>query len=201
MTSVLEQAIEHYHELLTDELAGECQATLDAELRRRGLFFGDRALCTVLRPRFFTPGQYRFLRDRCAILLRAFDRVYHAALENAAVRRQFGLFDWEEDLMQSDPGFSDPSPLSRIDAFYLPDEGVFHLTEYNAETPAGAAYADALADTFFALPVMGPFLRRFDLRPLPARHDVLHALLSAYAEWRASQGRGSPATPRIAILD
>jgi hypothetical protein len=203
VTSVLEQAIEHYHELLTDELAAECQVMLDAELRRRGLFFGDRALCTVLRPRFFTPDQYRFLRDRCAILLRAFDRVYQAAIGDAAVRRQFGLVDWEEDLMKADPGFSDPSPLSRIDAFYLPDDGVFHLTEYNAETPAGAAYADALADTFFALPVMGPFLRRFDVRPLPARHDVLHALLSAYAQWRERQGtgRGGPKTPRIAILD
>ena len=203
MTSVLEQAIEYYHELLTDELAAECQVMLDAELRRRGLFFGDRALCTVLRPRFFTPEQYRFLRDRCAILLRAFDRIYQAAIGDAAVRRQFGLVDWEEDLMKVDPGFSDPSPLSRIDAFYLPDDGVFHLTEYNAETPAGAAYADALADTFFALPVMGPFLRRFDVRPLPARHDVLHALLSAYAQWRERQstGRGSPKTPRIAILD
>jgi len=201
MTSVLEQAIEHYHELLSDELAGECQATLDGELRRRGLFFGDRALCTVLRPRLFTPEQYRFLRDRCAILLRAFDRVYQAARENAVLRRQFGLVDWEEDLMTSDPGFSDPSPVSRIDAFYLPDEGVFHLTEYNAETPAGAAYADALSEAFLALPVMGPFVRRFDVRPLHARHGVLHALLSAYAEWRGSRGRTSPATPRIAILD
>jgi hypothetical protein len=104
-------------------------------------------------------------------------------------------------LIKRDPGFSDPSPTSRIDAFYLPDEGVFHLTEYNAETPAGAAYGDALADTFLALPVMRPFLRRFDLRPLPARHDVLHALLSAYAQWKGSRGRGRPATPRIAILD
>lgn len=201
MTSVLEQAIAGYHELLSDELAGECQATLDGELRRRGLFFGDRALCTVLRPRFFTPEQYRFLRDRCAILLRAFDRAYQAAREDAALRRQFGLVEWEEALITRDPGFSDPSPTSRIDAFYLPDEGVFHLTEYNAETPAGAAYGDALADAFLALPVMRPFLRRFDLRPLPARHDVLHALLSAYAQWKGTRGRGSPATPRIAILD
>jgi hypothetical protein len=201
MTSVLEQAIGYYHELLNDEMGAECKATLDAELQRRGLFFGDRALCTVLRPRFFTPEQYRFLRDRCAILLRAFARAHQAALEDAALRRQFGLADWEEALMERDPGFLDASPTSRIDAFYLPDQGVFHLTEYNAETPAGAAYGDALTEAFFALPVMRSFLRRFDVRPLPARHDVLHALLSAYTQWRGSQGRGSPATPRIAILD
>lgn len=201
MTSEREQAIEAYHELLTDEVAGECQAVLEAELRRRGLFFGGRALCTVLRPRFITPEQYRFLRDRCAVLLRAFDRIYQAARENVALRDQFGLVDWEHAFMEWDPGFSDPSPVSRIDAFYLQDEGVFHLTEYNAETPAGAAYGDALADAFLALPVMRPFSRRFEVRPLPARHDVLHALLGAYAQWRSSRGANSPASPRIAILD
>ncbi|HEV2671249.1 MAG TPA: hypothetical protein VGU74_09165, partial [Gemmatimonadales bacterium] len=182
MRSVLQQAIGHYHESLNDELAGESQAMLDAELRRRGLYFGERPLCTVLRPRFLTPEQYRLLRDRCAILLRAFDRVYRAALENAALRRQFGLAEWEEVLMQHDPGFPDPSPTSRIDTFFLPDEGVFHLTEYNAETPAGAAYGDALAETFLALPAMRPFLRRYDVRPLPTRHGVLHALLASYQQ-------------------
>jgi len=199
VTSVLEQAIEHYHELLSNELAAECQATLDAELRRRGLFFGDRALCTVLRPRFFTGEQYRFLQERCAILLRAFDRAYHAAIADAVLRRQFGLVDWEEALLKHDPGFPDASPVSRIDAFYLPEQDVMHLTEYNAETPAGAAYGDALTEAFYALPVMRSFRRRFDLRPLPSRHGVLHALLGAYAQWRG--GRKNPTTPRIAILD
>ncbi len=182
---------------MNDELAGECQATLDAELRRRGLFFGDRPLCTVLRPRFLTAEQYRYLQQRCGILLRAFDRAYHAAFADAALRRQFGLADWEEALIERDPGFADPSPTSRIDAFYVPEQEVMHLTEYNAETPAGAAYGDALTEAFFALPVMRAFLRRFDVRPLPSRHGVLHALLGAYAQW----GGGGGGTPRIAILD
>jgi len=151
----------------------------------------------VLRPRFLTPAQYRFMQERSAILLRAFDRAYQAALEDAVLRQQFGLVDWEEALIERDPGFPDASPTSRIDAFYLPEHDVMHLTEYNAETPAGAAYGDALTEAFFALPVMRPFLRRFDVRPLPSRHGVLHALLGAYAAWGGDQHK----TPRIAILD
>ncbi len=197
MTSLVPRAVDHYHELLSDELAGEAQATLDEELRRRGLFFGERPLCTVLRPRFLAPAQYRFMQERSAILLRAFDRVYQAALEDTVLRQQFGLVDWEEALIERDPGFPDASPISRIDAFYLPEHDVMHLTEYNAETPAGAAYGDALTEAFFALPVMRPFLRRFDVRPLPSRHGVLHALLGAYAAWGGDQHK----TPRIAILD
>ena len=52
-------AVDAYHELLTDDLGGESHRVLEEQLRQRGLFFGPRALCTVLRPRFLTPAQYR----------------------------------------------------------------------------------------------------------------------------------------------
>src|SRR5512135_3430164 len=100
----LREAIQSYHDLLNGELAGASQAQLDDQQRRRGLFFGQRPLCTVLRPRFMTPGQYRFLQSRVRVLLRAFDKVYHVAMEDAAFRAQFGLLDWEEELVHHDPG-------------------------------------------------------------------------------------------------
>jgi hypothetical protein len=60
---VLQDAIQTYLELLTDDLACACQERLDEQQRRRGLRFGDRLLCTVLRPRFLTAEQFRFLRQ------------------------------------------------------------------------------------------------------------------------------------------
>src|SRR6266568_4140158 len=44
----LREAIESYHELLTDELAGESQAKLDDQQQMRGITFGGRPLCSVL---------------------------------------------------------------------------------------------------------------------------------------------------------
>ena len=98
--------------------------------------------------------------------------------------------------MHVDPGFRDASPVSRLDAFFVADAGGLRFTEYNAETPAGGAYNDVLTEVFFGLPIMREFLRTWDLRPLPARHNVLHALLDAYAQWS-----GTRALPRIAIVD
>lgn len=192
----LREAIQSYHDLLTDELAKESQAQLDEQLRRRGLFFGQRPLCTVLRPRFLTPEQYRFLQSRMRLLLSAFNKMYHAAIEDTALRAQFGLLDWGEELVQHDPGFRDPSPVSRVDTFFVTDRGGLRLTEYNAETPAGAGYHDVLTEVFYALPVMREFLRHYEVRPLPARHSVLHALVDAYQQWA-----GRREAPRIAILD
>ena len=193
---MLADAIDQYHELLDVELAAESQARLDDQLRRRGLFFGDRALCTVLRPRFLSAAQYRFLQRRAALILRAFHTAYRAALENERILAQFKLAEWECALIRHDPGFRDPSPVSRLDAFFVGESGGLRFTEYNAETPAGGAYNDVLTEAFYGLPIVREFLKHWDVRPLPARHNVLHALLDAYQQWS-----GRSALPRIAIVD
>ncbi len=193
---VVEDAIQAYHDLLTDELAGESQAQLDEQLRRRGLFFGERPLCTVLRPRFLSTEQYRFLQTRVQAIVRTLGKAYQAALADETFRRQFGLEAWEDELVRLNPGFRDPSPTGRVDTFFEKQGGRLWVTEYNAETPAAAAYNDVLTEVFMGLPAMRAFLRRFEVRPLLARHNVLHALLDAYAQWAGPQK-----PPSIAILD
>jgi hypothetical protein len=193
----LQAAIEHYHSLLlTDALAEDSQAQLDAQLARRGLFFGDRPLCSVLRPRFLTPGQYAFLQRRSQPILTAFGKVWNAAMAADAFLGQFALEDWERELVRDDPGFRDPSPVSRLDAFFVSERGGLRFTEYNAETPAAAAYNDVLAEVFLGLPVMREFLRRWEVRPQPSRQNVMHALLDAWRQWS-----GGRTAPRVAILD
>lgn len=193
---MLRGAIDHYHSLLTDELAGQCEERLEDQQRRRGLFFGDRPLCTVLRPRFLVPGQYRFCQERAATVLAAFARTHARALQDRHFREQFRLEGWEESLLSRDPMASSPSPTARLDAFFVSAEHGLRFTEYNAETPAGPAYVDALTELFDGMPVMRAFLRRYQLRPLPVRAQTMHALLGAHHRWN-----GRRELPRIGILD
>jgi hypothetical protein len=192
----LQAAIDHWHGLLTDEVAQASQAQLDEQLARRGLFFGDRPLCSVLRPRFLTPTQYSFLQRVCALLMGAFAKVYATAIHEPEWLAQLALDEWEQELVRGDPGFRDPSPVSRLDAFFVSERGGLRFTEYNAETPAAAAYNDVLAEVFLGLPVMRAFLRRYEVRPQPSRQNVMHALLDAFEQWSGRRAR-----PRIAILD
>jgi hypothetical protein len=189
----LAEAIEAYHALLDDDTARQSQAQLSDQLRRRNLFFGERPLCTVLRPRFLSTEQYYHLQRAIRAVMPAFDKAHQAALADAALRAQFGLAGWEEELIQDDPGFRAASPTARMDTFFS-SEGLW-FTEYNAETPAAPAYCDVLAEVFYGLPVMRRFERDYELRPLPSRHHVLSALLEAYGQW------GGRERPRIAILD
>ncbi|MCO6453368.1 MAG: hypothetical protein J5I90_21480 [Caldilineales bacterium] len=190
------EAIKLYHRLLDDEMGQDSQAQLDAQQQKRGLFFGERPLTTVLRPRFLSFAQFRYLQVQVALLLRAFDKIHQAALADDRVRAQFRLTDWEEELVHVDPGFRTPTPLSRLDAFFNPETNELKFTEYNAETPAAPAYNDQLSNVFYGLPVMGEFMKTYQVRSLPARVGVLHALLDAYTQWRGHRER-----PRIAILD
>jgi hypothetical protein len=193
----LHAAIDAYHALLTDELAQLTQEQLTEQLEARGLTFGERLLINVLRPRFLALEQYRFLQERVHVLLQAFDTVYRRAMQDTTFRQQFGLYDWEEQLISADPGFRAPSPLSRLDAFFVHERGGLRFTEYNAETPAGATYNDVLAEATLGLPVMGEFLKHYAVHPLLSRHNVMHAVLEA---WREFSGQ-SKAKPRVAILD
>jgi hypothetical protein len=140
--------------------------------------------------------EYAELQRRIMPLLRAFRRIHDRAIQDPVFRRQFGLVDWEETLLAADPGYSRPTPTSRLDFFAVPGSKSSGLTEYNAETPAGAAYGDTLSDVFLDMPAMREFARTHEVTPLPARHGVTGALLDAWYEFSGSRGR-----PRIAILD
>jgi hypothetical protein len=189
-------AVRHYHDLLTDSLAAATQEKLDDQQRRRGLFFGNRPLCTVLRPRFLSYSQHVFLQTQVNKLLKAFARVQRLASHQPSFRQQFGLLDWEEELLGWETGLACDYPTSRLDAFYVSD---FELkfTEFNAETPAATAYGDALVDVFLGLPVMSEFQRKYVVRPVPTRPGVLHALLESYWHWTGRRF----AKPTIVILD
>jgi len=189
-------AIARYHDLLASGLAGDSQEWLEEQIARRDLTFGGRPVCTVLRPRWMTPSEYELCRDRAAVVLRAFGSAHRAAITDENVRRQLRLTDWEEQLVSVNPGFAAASPTSRLDAFFVDNGKGLRFTEYNAETPAGAAYNDALTELFEQMPVMRAFQRHYHLRPLPARSGVLRSLLGAFAEWSGTRAR-----PRIAILD
>ncbi len=192
---MLSQAIDTYHTLLTPDVARDSHAQLQDQTKRRGLYFGTREVVTVLRPRFFMTEQYHFLQSAIRAVMPAFRKAYRAALADEKIRAQFHLNDWEETMAQEKFGFAEPSPSARVDSFYLPEQGIVQLTEYNAEIPAAQAYTDVLSEMFYGLRVMGEFQKHYEVRPLPTRNQMLHALLDSYRQW------GGAARPNIAILD
>lgn len=196
----LAQAIADYHALLDPALAAASWQRLTEEMRARQLYFGERPLATVLRPRLITMSQYDLLRHGTQQVAEAARAIVAAALENneagQAVRDILMLTPLEERLIAMHPGYLEPSAHSRMDTFLTVDGSSLQFVEYNAESPAAIAYEDLLAQAFLAMPVMEEFAKRYPLMPLPARQYMLRTLMDC---WRAA---GSPGhEPRVAIVD
>ena len=117
-----------WHDGLTESLALESAAWLTERQLERGIAFGERPLCTVLRPRLMRLDDYDFLRAVCTDLLGAFRTAGEAALNDREFRKQFRLADWEETLLQSAPRLHVTSPLGRLDAFIDPADGIPRIT-------------------------------------------------------------------------
>lgn len=193
--SLMSEAIQTYHRLLTDETAREMQAQLDDGQRREGLFFGTRPIVSVLRPHFLTPPHLDLLTQACRTVAVASHEVIDYALQKPALKRRLAWTPGEQVLMDIEPGYTEWSTSARLDSFLDSESGILNFIEYNAESPAAIAYGDIIAALFMELPIMREFQKHYRLQQLPARPRLLQALLDTFREW------GGTAEPSIAIVD
>lgn len=193
---MLGDAIRYYHEMLhEDGVAEEADTDMRRKLRERGLYFGDRPLCVVLRPYFYGAGDWDYMKTALDMLLSAFDRVHQLCLTSPHARAQLKLDEYEEAMIRYDVPDVPPWSSSRLDTFYQVDERILKCVEYNAETPAGIGYADTLTEVFLSLEPMKRFGERYRLRPLTSLGTLTGAIISAYHKW------GGTGLPRVGILD
>src|SRR5438270_394667 len=187
---------EQWHELLKPMLLRMpgLPEDLFRQMRRAKLTFGDRVHWHFLRPCFLSPQDEERVRTVAETIAELGERVVHAALEDKHLFAQLRLREEEERLARIPVGFGPASTASRLDAFLVPD--ALKFAEYNGESPAGAGYAETLAEIFNELPIMGQFARKYEVHRYSLSAKLLEALLQSYRDW------GGPAQkPQIAIVD
>ncbi|RME51078.1 MAG: hypothetical protein D6790_20395 [Caldilineae bacterium] len=169
-------------------------------LRTHNLMFGERPLCTVLRPLMYTPDEWNYLRQQTTTVLRAFDKLGRRMLADPALRHQVRLTPEEEHLIQVDHGYRTPIPTARLDSFFArgaDGERTLTFVEFNGESPASMAYQDVLGDLFEEMPVMQAMRERYHMELLRSRQAAVDAILEIYYEWRGNRDK----LPDIAIVD
>src|ERR1700730_6907723 len=163
-------------------------------MRKAKLTFGDRVHCPFLRPFFLSPEDEERVRTVAETIAEIGERIVTAALDERNLFSQLHLRPEEERLARIPTGYGPASTASRLDAFLLPDSLKF--AEYNGESPAGAGYAETLAEIFRELPVMGKFTQNYTVHSYPLSAKLLDALVMSYVDWG-----GSASPQQIAIVD
>src|SRR5262249_24736946 len=123
----------------------------------------------------------------------AIERMEQMVLTTPALLSRLELLPAEKMLASIDPGYSAFEVASRLDTHL--SNGHLHFVHYNADTPSGSAYADALADLFLETPPVKEFRKKYTLAKAGGRKHLLQALLKSYKQF------GGKKKPNIAIVE
>src|SRR3954468_17971782 len=150
--SQLDDAVARYNKLLESgpyRDLGWAEA-LHQKMETSGLSAGGRLICPFLRPNFITRRQYDSLVKTGEGLITAIDRMEQMVLANPALLARLELLPAEKMLAAIDPGYQALEVAARLDSHLC--NGSLHFVQYNADSPTGGGYADALADLFYDIP-------------------------------------------------
>jgi uncharacterized circularly permuted ATP-grasp superfamily protein len=193
--SLLDDAVAKYNKLLENgpfrDLAWA--EALHRRMETLNLSAGGRLICPFLRPSFLSRRQYESLVRGGEALVAAIDRMEQMVLASPALLARLELLPAEKMLASIDPGYQALEVAARLDTHLF--DGRLRFVEYNADSPTGAGYADALSDLFYDLPPVKEFRKKYSLAKVGGRKYLLQALLKSYRQFGGSK------KPNIAIVE
>jgi hypothetical protein len=193
--SYLDDAVSRYNRLLENGAQRDLSWVdeLQSSMEERGLTAGGRLICPFLRPSFVSRRQYESLVRTSEALIAAIDRMEQMVLANPALLARLELLPAEKMLATIDPGYESLEVTARFDSHLR--NGHLHFVQYNADSPGGAGYADALTDLFWDVPPMREMRKRYTFTRTGGRKHLLQALIKAYKQF------GGAKKPNIAIVE
>ncbi len=193
--SQLDDAVVRYNKLLETGPYRDL-AWVDAlhqRMETAKLSSGGRLICPFLRPNFISRRQFESLVKTGESLIGAIDRMEQMVLANPALLARLDLLPAEKMLASIDPGYQALEVAARLDTHL--NNGSLHFVQYNADSPTGGGYADALADLFYDAPPVKEFRKKYSLSKIGSRKHLLQALLKSYKQFGGSK------KPNIAIVE
>jgi hypothetical protein len=166
------------------------------EQKAQRLMFGTREICTVAEPLFITATEERQVLAGTKSLMSAWRKLDGVLRRERTLRALLALSAEEERILACDQQPFAADVVGRMDGFLA--DGAFRVVEYNAESPGGIGYGDALARIFEGLPVMQQFRAQRPCRGFHGLERTLRALLQAHTQ---RIGRTPTEPVRIAITD
>ncbi len=191
----LDEAVARYQKLLEGDSFKnlEWAEALVERMQAEHLTQSGRLVCPFLRPNFISRRQYESMVRAAESLFCAIDRVKQLALSDPALLARMELLPAEKMLAGLDPGYPFLAVTSLLDTHLV--NGSLCFVDYNADTPIGVAYGEALADLFYDTPPVKEFRKRYKLEKLGGKKHLLSALLKAWKHY------GGKKQPSIAILE
>jgi uncharacterized circularly permuted ATP-grasp superfamily protein len=191
----LHEAIARYHRILENPPYRDLSWAdeLQHKMREQHLTLGGRVISPVLRPHFISQRQYTGLVKASEALYSALERAEKLALSTPALLARMQMLPAEKMLASVNPGYSYAAVTSLLDTHL--NNGTLRIVGYNADTPSGAIYGEALNNLFYDAEPVREFRKKYKLTKVGTTKPLVHSILKAYKEF------GGKKSPNIAILE
>ncbi len=191
----LNEAIARYHKLLESEPYRDLAwaEALEERMRAEHLNSVSRMIAPVLRPHFITQRQYQNLTKAAEALYSAINRIEQLALGTPALMARMEMLPAEKMLASVNPGYSYLAVTSMLDTHL--NNGTLRFVGYQADTPNGVVYGEALNNLFYETEPVKEFRKKYKLTKVGSTKPLLQSLLKAYKEF------GGKKHPNVAILE
>jgi hypothetical protein len=167
---------------------------LQQAMREKRLTESGRVVAPILRPHFLNARQHASLVKTAEGLSAIIERVQDLIVQTPALMSRMRMLPAEKMLAAIPPGYQHGSVTSLMDG-HLAD-GALQFSSFRAQTPAGVAYADALADLFLELPLVKEFRRgRYKLTRIGSGKYLPLAVLRSWKDF------GGKRAPQAAIVE
>src|SRR5579864_1154672 len=189
--SHIQEAISRYNKILEAPAHKDLSwvKLLHEQMEAERLSAGGRLLCPFLRPNFVTRRQYESMVKTGEALISAIERMEQVVLGSPALLARMQLLPAEKMLATVDPGYHMSEVSARFDLHL--SNGTMQVVQYNADSPAGLAWAEGLADVFYDCPPVKEFRKRYHVTRVGGKKYFLLALLKAYKQFVANKSQAN----------
>src|SRR5579883_2668968 len=192
--SQLDDAVARYNKLLESGPSSDLAwvESLHDRMEKAKLSSGGRLICPFLRPNFISRRQFESLVKTGESLICAIDRMEQMVLSNPALLARLDLLPAEKMLASIDPGYQALEVAARLDTHL--NNGALQFVQYNADSPTGGAYADALADLFADVPPMRELRKRYSLSKIGSKWRLRSSRIGGTSANRSASASCASAT-------
>ncbi len=167
------------------------------EFVARDLFYGDRSVCSVFRPRFVTKRQNDYVESMASLVQSAISKTMNAIEANPTeLTDLIGKFHpIEREVIGLDNGFHRVDMSVRLDGFFTPTG--FNFVESSGTVPSLNAQTHELGAVFEGLEIFAEFSAGKRLRRPDIHGAFMTGISKAWHIWADDPSR----LPRVAIVD
>ncbi len=161
--SLLDEAVTKYNKLLESGPYRDLSwaEALHERMESRRALRGRTLDLSLSAPEFHLAPAVRIMVQTGEALIGAIDRMEQMVLANPALLARLELLPAEKMLASIDPGYQSLQVTARLDTHLV--NGHLHFVRYNADSPSGAGYADALSNLFCDLPPVKEMRKKYTL--------------------------------------